>query len=338
MTRKLLAAFKIFPVFLNFLHAFGTTPDLAFGGCKHRIYFSTLPQSSAAWDLSSYEICYNFKSVFPRPGKKPPHHWTIDQTAVYQKFTFDKRQNVWILVVPAESVRKRMEHSFESHSRHSLESSHRNPLEPHLLFISAAAENWGAYFHALEKEFVDLTIEAVEINVGKPLGSNTFNSERVDEIGFVAEFRRLQILQHFKEHVQLYKASVEINEDTIRSLQTLNTTLRDYNSDPTAKITWHCVDAALEQQLADISRHKRNIEGLLLKIQGRSQLMYNVLEHQTALHVADLAEKREIDREKTIAMNEKTVRDTVGVKIMTVVALLYLPATFVAVSLRKLVT
>jgi len=66
--------------------------------------------------------------------------------------------------------------------------------------------------------------------------------------------------------------------------------------------------------------------------------MYNVLEHQTALHVADLAEMRQKDREKTMAMSEKTVRDTVGVKIMTVVALLYLPSTFVAVSLQKLAT
>jgi hypothetical protein len=68
--------------------------------------------------------------------------------------------------------------------------------------------------------------------------------------------------------------------------------------------------------------------------------LYNVLEYQTAFQVAKLAEDREqerdikrLERKKTIAMNEKTVRDTVGVKIMTIVALLYLPSTFVAVSL-----
>jgi len=46
---------------------------------------------------------------------------------------------------------------------------------------------------------------------------------------------------------------------------------------------------------------------------------------------ADLIEKK-IKREKTFRMSEKTVQDTIGVKIMTIVALIYLPSTFVAVS------
>jgi len=48
---------------------------------------------------------------------------------------------------------------------------------------------------------------------------------------------------------------------------------------------------------------------------------------------ADLIEKK-IKREKTFKMSEKTVQDTIGVKIMTIVALIYLPSTFVAVSLK----
>jgi len=102
------------------------------------------------------------------------------------------------------------------------------------------------------------------------------------DLDFIAEFRRLQILQRFEENVQVVKASLEINEDTIRSVQTLNTTLRDFNSDPTAKITWHYVDATLEQQLADISREKRNIEDLLRKIQGRSRLVRKSTFHKAS--------------------------------------------------------
>ena len=74
---------------------------------------------------------------------------------MYQKFTYDKRQSVWVLVQPEESVRKRVEQSFESHTRHLPKDSHWNPLELHLIYISAAAENWGAYFNDLEMEFLE---------------------------------------------------------------------------------------------------------------------------------------------------------------------------------------
>lgn len=65
-----------------------------------------------------------------------------------------------------------------------------------------------------------------------------------------------------------------------------------------------------------------------------------MLEYQIAFQVAEFEEKKEQERDinrfqhkKAMAMKEKTVRDTVGVKIMTIVALCYLPFTFVAVSL-----
>jgi len=92
---------------------------------------------------------------------------------------------------------------------------------------------------------------------------------------FVVEFHCIQRLQRFEETVQRFRSSLEINEDTIRSLQTMNTNLRDFGSDPAAKLTWHCVDTALEQQLADIARHKRDVDGLLRKIQGRGRLVSN---------------------------------------------------------------
>lgn len=38
--------------------------------------------------------------------------------------------------------------------------------------------------------------------------------------------------------------------------------------------------------------------------------------------------------EKMFKMNRKAVQDTIGVKIMTIMALIYLPSTFVAVSLK----
>jgi len=147
------------PTFLDFVHAFGTNPDRTFGGCKYKLHFSG--------GLSSYEVCYNFKSAVRRQGI-PPHNWSIRQTvsilycarknltagsnpiqfykAVYQKFTYDGSKNIWILVQPETRIRKRMSGLIKC----------SNPLKHHILFMSAAAVNWRAYFNDLETLFLDM--------------------------------------------------------------------------------------------------------------------------------------------------------------------------------------
>ncbi|KAF8537790.1 hypothetical protein BDD12DRAFT_845248 [Trichophaea hybrida] len=348
MIRRLLTAFKVMPAFLDFLHAFGTNPDRSFGGCKQKIHFSGR--------LSGYEVCYNFKSAVPRKGK-PPHNWSIRQTAVYQKFVYDGGKNIWILVQPETHVRERMS-SFGKRS---------NPLEHHILFMSAAAANWRAYFNDLETLFLDMTINAVEKSVGTKLADDlSQHPHRIRGAGdaadsLIVEFRNVQILQKFEERVQMFKTALEINEDIITSLKALNSDLWEFtsNKDLDGKIAWCHINTSLEQLLADILRHKRNVDCLLTQVQGRSRLLHNALDYQTQFEVAKIEQDREqrrheerverdrerialenerlitkIRREKTFKMSEKTVQDTIGVKIMTIVALIYLPSTFVATFLQ----
>jgi len=156
MIRRLLTAYQVMPAFLDFVQAFGTNPDRTFGGCKHKLHFSR--------GLSGYEVCYNFKSAVRRRGN-PPHNWSIRQTvsilfclekydwlilnidkAVYQKFTYDERKNIWILVQPETRVRERMSDLTKCN----------NPLEHHILFMSAALVNWREYFNDLETLFLNM--------------------------------------------------------------------------------------------------------------------------------------------------------------------------------------
>jgi len=158
MIRRLLTAYRVMPAFLDFVQAFGTNPDRTFGGCKHKLHFSG--------KLSGYEVCYNFKSAVRRRGN-PPHNWSIRQTvsipfcaltkyerlilnlfikAVYQKFTYDGRKNIWILVQPETRVRERM----------SGLTKRNNPLEHHVLFMSTALINWREYFNDLETLFLNM--------------------------------------------------------------------------------------------------------------------------------------------------------------------------------------
>jgi hypothetical protein len=91
----------------------------------------------------------------------------------------------------------------------------------------------------------------------------------------IVEFLSVQILQKFEERVQLFKTALEVNEDIILSLKALNSDLWEFASvqDQDGKIAWRYLNTSLEQQLADILRHKRNVDRLLVQIQGRSRLV-----------------------------------------------------------------
>jgi len=95
----------------------------------------------------------------------------------------------------------------------------------------------------------------------------------------IVEFRSVQILQKFEERVQMFKTALEINEDIITSLKALNLDLWELASvqDQEGKIAWRSVNVSLEQQLADILRHKRNVDCLIAQIQGRSRLVRHLI-------------------------------------------------------------
>jgi hypothetical protein len=94
----------------------------------------------------------------------------------------------------------------------------------------------------------------------------------------IVEFLSVQILQKFEERVQMFKTALEINEDIITSLKALNSDLWEFASvqDQEGKIAWRGVNASLEQQLADILRHKRNVDCLIAQVQGRSRLVRHI--------------------------------------------------------------
>ena len=86
--------------------------------------------------IAGYELCYTLKFGV-KNGRKPesdPQAWSIRQSSVYQKFTYDSRQAAWILVQPSNTVKERLKGIAASSEKAA------NPLKTHLLFLSAAGE------------------------------------------------------------------------------------------------------------------------------------------------------------------------------------------------------
>lgn len=101
------------------------------------------------------EICYNIKYV-EKNERLENDPWSVRQTCVYQKFEYSKKSSTWILVQPSEKVQSRLPEVFKARTTEDIENSVHNPLDVHLVFLSAAAENWRWYYNSLEEKLADM--------------------------------------------------------------------------------------------------------------------------------------------------------------------------------------
>ncbi|KAI5848788.1 hypothetical protein BZA05DRAFT_402713 [Tricharina praecox] len=349
--RQLLATHEVMPSFLDHLHAYGRRKnreqDGCFGGGRYLLGFSEESK------VTQHEIAYTVKFGVNNGRKEEtsPYLYSIRQTSVYQKFCYDERKSVWILVQPSDAVQRRL----YAAAPKEVVLAGGNPLKMHLLFFSAASEGWRDYYNHLEKIFYETTAAAVNYTVQRsnekytPQGMQGpqvqhFEGTRGDPLEkFQVDFQDVQDLQRLEELLRRVKTAIEVNSDSIRSLKALNNKLRELSSATTGGMTlaaWSEVDIEASQQLAILESHKRNFESLLQNVHGRSQLLYNVLDFKNALTVSHHSQ-RAVDiralqaNEQTMMtmLNEMSMRDAIGVRILTLLATLYVPASFVATFL-----
>lgn len=173
--RKILTVHQVMPGFVDFLQAFGrkaSSTDSGYGGCKRRIEYTSLGGAEKRRNIDYYgmiafvsatsfntygtvEICYNIKYV-ERNYRLPDEPWSVRQTCIYQKFEYSKKSSTWILVQPSEQVQSRIREVFRSRTTEDIGDSVHNPLDMHLVFLSAAAENWRWYYNSLEEKLVEM--------------------------------------------------------------------------------------------------------------------------------------------------------------------------------------
>lgn len=173
--RKILTVHQVMPGFVDFLQAFGrkaSSTDSGYGGCKRRIEYTSLSGPDKERSIDYYgmvissptahmytyrkvEICYNIKYA-ERNYRLPDEPWSVRQTCIYQKFERSKKSSTWILVQPSEKMQSRIREVFKARTMEDIEGSVHNPLDLHLVFLSAAAENWRWYYNSLENALVEM--------------------------------------------------------------------------------------------------------------------------------------------------------------------------------------
>ncbi|RDI89462.1 hypothetical protein Vi05172_g3 [Venturia inaequalis] len=314
--RKLCTALRVHPDFLQIVHTFGektAATEESLAASFTRLYPPTFG--------SDYEIAYNLKYV-ARHGRgavlKDP--FSIRQIGVYHKSGGKSGKSAWILLHVPEALSDRLSIAIG-------ECDGSKPLDQfrlHALMLSHLSEDWRAYIGYLEDSFTDLMDRSFSSSGNQAPAKGCITVEFADIRSLQILTDRLKCLSHLlrlniglKERLDAFFVCVKASLAPDDASMQYETMMQNYG----------------QQTQINISR----IELLIDRAKGVSLLTEHILNVRNAntnykmnLAIHDLSKQ---GVEENIIMRQlaaHTTKDTKTMRAFGLVAVVFLPATFLA--------
>ncbi|KAK1528149.1 hypothetical protein CPAR01_12707 [Colletotrichum paranaense] len=327
MLMRLLTFYQVMPQFLDFLYVYGSPhgedKNLRFSGFRtEKVLINPVPGTCIP-DMGRsgrrFQLCYNLKTVglkFEQPGQEVDKIWKIRQAAIHHQFDIGSGVQTWIIGDPHAAVKGRVQELFHESREHSakfgtVEQSLLSSLEVHLALARWATSEWRWNVQSLEEIIDNLTLKIVYIQKSdlETLDSESLGNvqewedktnETIMVMGSNADI--LTLLRKF------YKELVEDQNFPSGELKACKQAVKDFAFQ---------LDEIIYDTQMQISRAK-----VLVKIVAdRKAILIQHLQTQAALVASKL----------TASMYDQADRsamEAVAMRIVTVVTLIYLPATF----------
>lgn len=239
-----------------------------------------------------HEISYVFKYPEMKRGEKK-HMWVIRQNGVYHQYDRHSGQSTWMLLLP----------NHESYNRDKIleNMSGLHPLQPHLGFHFAYFDRWRWYMLDLEKEFHDLA-------------DDILNLEIEEGIDFTTMYDQMSTLRYIQKRLSPLVPILASHQRVLGVLQRTNGHLANQGG-----ITPEMSDefaVAIDSLHTRVHTLESNVQYLLSRILSTIE---------TASDTISLKSQN-----TTEGMSHHMLRDSTAIRVITLVTLVYLPASFVA--------
>lgn len=317
--------FQVMPAYLDFMFVFGAQSearDLRFSGFREQTCLRTSTRGHQLDLLGRsgrhFQICYNLKGVsFKKKNEEniKLNEWSIRQAAFYHQFDVEFGTSLWIVTKGRLDIQQRYKEltgkdgRLEDKSFGSRDESFRSNLAVHLLYCSWSTEDWRWYIRWLE-DVIDIE---TSMAVYGPRGP-----------GYAHRIYRpfhLQDMQYWQDKTNEAVMVLESNVDVIVALRRYYIALMD-NSEFPDGLKRGCggdvtaFAAHLDEIRNDFKMQTSRVRLLANIISDRKELVLQHLQGQAA--------------ERTEQLNRNLEREAVVMRIITIVTLFYLPATFVS--------
>ncbi|OIW32047.1 hypothetical protein CONLIGDRAFT_652875 [Coniochaeta ligniaria NRRL 30616] len=325
MACSILTYFQVMPSYIDYMTVFAIkfgeqvdASDLRFSGFKERLLLSPVATGTRSLSLPqlglsgrSFQICFNLKSVSLKKavGVRERWQWSPRQAVFHHQFDAGHGTSLWIMTSARDDIQNRIQEltgengdeedrSFETPARSFISS-----LAVHSVLAQWASEDWRGYIRWLEQVLEEKTIDALRSGTFVPSSEDiSFVQKKEDETNRVIMMLRANggilesITTFYQELMQNHDFPLRNDPDCQRAIADFMVELRDYMHD----FQLH-VDRA--QTLGKITADRKNL------------VQQHLQAHATA---------------KMEAMTSQAQQEAVTMRIIAVVTLIYLPATFVS--------
>ncbi|KAF7559254.1 hypothetical protein G7046_g4894 [Stylonectria norvegica] len=315
MLTEILTFHQVMPDYLDFLFVFGQqdeAQDARFSSFREQVSLrkecSMLAIDSLARSGRQYQFCYNLKGVTDKsPGStsSQSHVYSIRQAAIYHRLDIVNGNTLWIVTKGNADLQKRFKELTSKNARPqdrsfgNAQECFRSSLSAHLLYCHWSTEDWRGYLKWLELVFEEKTKMALFGPTGVKYHHRVYTP---DDIQF--------LLRH-EESISEVIVALESNVEVMGSL-------RHFYEKLAANKHFDMQDCA-----DDIDVFKNEVNNVMhnFKLQiGRAKALVALSRSRT-----ELVKQHRLER-----LNQHMEREAILVRIVTMVTLIYLPATFVS--------
>ncbi|KAI5813197.1 hypothetical protein BZA77DRAFT_128037 [Pyronema omphalodes] len=319
---KLLSGHAVFLGFLDVLKLYGEKIDefnenLVVYRQKITPQTTSIPQQQ----LNTFEMCYNWKYVDIRTCNatgKPK--WTTRKMGIYSKYHYSNKTTTWIMLQASQAYRRHL-NTFFPQILEMNQYQDVHALELHLMMMNTASQNWIPYINELEEKVMrlDTVVFQWRPKPGNPVATMDLESQ--------LELEDTQRIENIK--VQLISAAhaMDINCSNISSIRRgLEALQREekfrQESSPYATEREHYLfDQQLGELLVQTTEHRRRVKSLILKTESLFSVVKTIVPYVFARRENVLM----------LELSEKATQYAQSMKVITVVCMLYLPPSLIAV-------
>lgn len=322
---QILSYHQIMPVYLDFMLVFGgqsDAKDLRFSGFREQIRLKAPDSGHSVPELARsgkhFQICYNLKGVQHKkedPENAKLDEWSIRDAAIYHRFDVEYGTALWIVTKGGRDLRDRYADLTTPISRPNKNmysdptSCFRTTLMTHLLYCQWSTEDWRWYILYLEGMVEQESNMAV-------------NGLRAAGLAYRQyEAWEIQDLQHWQDKTNEAVMVLEANAKILRTIRKFYSNLVKRNDFPNSFKT-ACEDhlyaffSQLDEITSEFDMQLARAKLLVSIIGDRKQLVLQHLQTQVS--------------DRTEQLNKNLEREAVVMRIITILTLIYLPATFVS--------
>lgn len=307
--RKILTCLNVFPPFIDVIRTFGEKTgfeDDSYGGLRFRSDYQNGVQ----------EIAYLVKHVEEHGRSELSNPWSIRQMGVYHK-KGGPSGDVFIIINPSLPFRQRLKDV-----KHAQRTP--SPGEIHLMIQSCTMEKWRWYISNLEKKYLDMKDKA-QLTWVDEKGANDIV---MTDIQF-EDTQEIQVLQDKSQQLaHLFGMDRTILRDMLNRLLTTTAT-----NESQSRAEADFMSAMLAEADIQMSR----VENLLRRLDGTIALVRTIVDFRclaslenNSSKMTELTRLARFESAMMIELTKRSTRDTEIMKTLTILALVYLPASFVS--------